>query len=179
MANITGRASCLMWSCGIFQVRQHCSHSEGENWGRYKIQREKSDKVENVIQSYREYPLYANYPRDIAPPWRLGCRGACWLVDHLAPACWLVDQLAPACWLADQLAPARIVAMNQKGQRHGPRPSPVCWLVTVWISRRSYLHKVEISQLFANLEAEPGSAAAGSAPQTISACFAQRIAPIP
>ena len=56
-----------MWSCGIFQVRQHCSPSEEEKCGRYKYrgteseseseresESEKSDKVENVIQSYRE-----------------------------------------------------------------------------------------------------------------------------
>ena len=42
-----------------------------------------------------------------------------------------------------------------------------------------YLHKVEISQIYANSEAERGSAAAGSAPQTIPACFARRIARVP
>ena len=46
-------------------------------------------------------------------------------------------------------------------------------------SRHAHLHKVEISQLYANLEAEAGSAAAGSAPQAIPACFAQRIARVP
>ena len=63
-----------------------------------------------------QYPLYANYPRDIAPPCELGRLGG-----------------VLTSWLADQLAPARIVVMNQKGRRHGPRPRPVCWLVTAWI----------------------------------------------
>ena len=61
------------------------------------------------------------------------------------------------------------------------RPAPTCCLLTGdrLDSRRLYLHKVEISQLYANSEAEPGSAAAGSAPQAIPACFARRIARVP
>ena len=46
-------------------------------------------------------------------------------------------------------------------------------------SLRTHLHKVEISQLYANSEAEPGRPAAGSTPQAIPACFAQRIARFP
>ena len=69
-----------------------------------------------ALPRYGQYPLHANYPRDIAPPRKLGRLGG-----------------VLTSWLADQLAPARIVVMNQKGQRHGPRPRAVCWLVTAWI----------------------------------------------